>query len=170
MRFQLIKGLVTASVLLGLAAFSPAPIRDPESGKHEIGEHSAAQRKADMKYNGTTGVVGTVPVKTNADGTGVDPIQGDATAKTNIAAAPLANDKNAVQTLSVATKKLEDEKAQEAKNPWMTGLIIFVSVLAAFQGLKWWLEKNGPAPKARVSRPAANQQKITVIDEDEAWA
>ena len=166
MKVQVWKWASILSVLMGLATMSPAPIKDPKSAQHEIGQHSAQQRQKDMEHNGTIGVVGSVPAKTNEDGTGVDPVTGDAAAKSIVAAAPLASDRKAMQTLAQAGKQIKEQQ-EDAQTPWLTILVIFLLGFGAFQAAKFWLEKSGPAPKAR-TRYAAG--KPLAISEEEVWS
>lgn len=153
-------------VLLGLAALSPAPIKDKRSGEHELGQQSAAQRTQELKLNGTHAVVGSVPIKTNEDGTDVDPIVGDATAKTIVAAAPLSSDPKALRALAEADRRIELQK-QEGEFPWMT-LAITVAVVAGLVGGGWvLLQKFGPTPAPRMPLRAGTTNVIMI--EDENW-
>jgi hypothetical protein len=161
------KWISITSVLLGLATMSPAPIKDPESKKHELPQHTAQQRQQELKYNGVVGAVGDVPAKTNEDGTGVDPVAGDSTAKSVVSAAPLASDRNAVRALREAGKRIKEQE-QPPRSPWLTACLIFLVCAGVFQGLKFWLERNGPAPKKR-SATFATSKVLSIATEDD-WS
>ncbi len=141
----------TFALLLGLVALSPAPIKDPRSAQHELPQHSAAQRAAEMKFNGTMGVVGSVPEKTNQDGTGPDPVTGDSKAGSIIAVRPIVSDPAAIKALTKANEQLQ-QKAQDQGVPWLTGLLVFLGGFGAFQGIRFWLAKSGPAPRRAALR------------------
>ena len=161
-----LKSWTCALVLLGLATLSPAPIKDKRSAEHELPQHSAAQRQAETKYNGTIGVVGSVPAKTNEDGTGVDPVAGDATAKGIVMAAPLASDPKALEALAEANRRVAAHQ-QDSGLPWTAILITFAVTGSAVFGARFALQKYGPAPVARGPMRGAGNNVITI--EDENW-
>ena len=99
------KAVVTLSVLLGLAVLSPAPIKDPQSAKHELGQQSMAQRTRELSLNGAIGVKGSEVKKTNADGTAPAVID-DSKASTIIATKQIESNPLALKTLSTANVQL----------------------------------------------------------------
>ncbi|HWD39993.1 MAG TPA: hypothetical protein VG944_14180 [Fimbriimonas sp.] len=152
-------------LVLGIAALSPAPIRDISAKDHELPALSPEQMAANQQFNGRYGVVGSVPLKTNEDGTAPDPVPGDATAASTIASAtPIQSNPKAVENLTHAKKRLN--LAQEVETtPWLLALVLGVLGFGAFQGLKVWMDKNGPAPKQRSYAPSTSSSSIKSLDD-----
>jgi hypothetical protein len=136
----------TLALIFGMAAFCPAPIKDYRSGLHELPQHSAAQRHEELKYNGTSAVVGSVPEKTNQDGTGPDPVTGDSKARSIIAARPITSDPAALRSLATVNRRIQ-QQAQQGDTPWLAGILVFLGAIGAVQLMRVWLSNHGPAPR-----------------------
>lgn len=144
--------VLSCVVACGIAALCPAPIRDRSSKPHALPIQTPEQVAAEQQYNGTVGVVGSVPQKTNEDGTGPAPIQSSSSAASIVAIANLPGNKELAATnLTKAQQELKLDN-QGSRSP----LMVLLAVLAFVGGLlyagKTYLEKNGPAPKT--FRPA----------------
>jgi hypothetical protein len=111
-------------------------------------------------------VVGSVPIKTNEDGTGVDPVQGDSTAKTIVAAAPLSSDPKALQALAEANRRVAQLQL-ESTFPWTTVMVTLGVVCVTVVGLRFALQKFGPEPSPRL--PLHTGTNSVIILEDENW-
>jgi hypothetical protein len=151
------KARITFSLMvLSLAALSPAPIRDPRTDA-EKPKYLGKVSEKDLVDNGQVPVLGSVPERTNADGTGPqETMRSDADGKATMNMeniGPVHSNPKAVRNLTHAEKVLQQEQAGSSGS-WITAVIALLAGFGVFYGLRVWLEKNGPAPKTGF-RPAA---------------
>jgi len=139
--------LVAILIVLGIAALCPAPINSIIAKGKFLRTHSEAERTEELKYNGTTPVVGGVPMKTNEDGDGPAPVVNDEqAAKSIVADTPIRSNPRAVASLKRASVRVK--QAEEGSGfSWLTALLVFALGFGVFQGFRFWSEKAGPAPK-----------------------
>jgi hypothetical protein len=144
----MIKKIIGCLVLCAIAALCPAPIRDKSSFAHSIPTMTPEQRVQSQKYNGTVGVVGVVPNKTNEDGTGPAPIHNDAKAAANVMASSPDMQAKAVRNLSVAQSQLKLDNQGQTLSPILILILVLGLLGGAMLGAKTYLDKYGPAPKS----------------------
>lgn len=149
------KLILSATVLMVLAAMSPAPIRDRRELRVEP-EKSQSQRAAEQNLM-LRGEVGGVPERT--ENFNAPSIQQES----NAAAATVAGANKSVDganksaqkgadTVKAASKALESKK-QEGPLRFLWAIFAVVAVVGIFQAFRTWANKNLPdAPKGFTPR------------------
>ena len=142
--------LAIAAVLLGLAALSPAPINDPMAAaakNHGLHDKSQAEMAHDQMYDGNQHVVGNVPTKTDDNGfSQAAPANDEQAAKELASHEVVVSDPKAIAALRHANAAIKKQEEGSGFS-WITALLVFALGFGVFQGLRFWMEKNGPAPK-----------------------
>jgi hypothetical protein len=143
------KLILSASVLMVLAAMSPAPIRDRRELRIEP-EKSQSQRAAEqnLMYKGE---VGSVPERTENFNAPSIQQESNVAAQTVAGANSSVDGKKSAQkaseTVKAASKAMEAKK-NEGPMRFVWAIFAIVAALGIFQAFRTWANKNLPdAPK-----------------------
>jgi hypothetical protein len=131
-------------LLFGAFALSPAPIVLRE--KHALRIHSAAERAAEQRFNGTMGQVGSLPTHHDQYLSGV--LQnGSGKALANLEATSPEARNNAKRNLIVAERQLKHQSEGAGMSTLSMLILVMSAVGSVMFGIKFYLDKFGPAPK-----------------------
>jgi hypothetical protein len=139
--------VLSCVAVAAISALCPAPIRVQGDKSHCLPYQSPAQRAEDQRFNGTMGVVGTVPVRTNADGTGPAPVENNPMAAATLAHSGPEAQATAIKNLTRAQHELKLDHQGAEVNPMVVLIVVLVVVGGGLYGAKTWLDTHGPAPK-----------------------
>ena len=137
-----------AIVILGLAAFSPAPINQAKGPRHFHPEQSQAEVAKQQVFNGVQPVVGQVPLVT-------DEVGGVRTSKKHIIHEDEAGNSIAMGTehadkvagsITQATNQVAAEE-HSGKFAWIFGLLIIAAGYLGWKGFQYKVEKSMPVPE-----------------------
>ncbi len=137
-----------ALIVLGLAAFSPAPINKAKGPRTFQPEKSQEQVGKEMTFNGVAPVVGQVPRVINQGGITLAPEHLEGAEKAGQGSARV-NSNNADKVgaaISQVGKRIETEE-HPAKFAWFYGLLIAVLGFLGWKLFQYKIEKSTPVPE-----------------------
>lgn len=135
-------------IILGLAAFSPAPIGDrgPLKVSPEKGQDVVAREQA--MYQGTQGPMGEVPLDTEQDYAGHESSDPDAAGALG-AARESAGGEGAAQVLREAARGMNEGRGF----PWMWGVLTLLLGFGLVLGLRGLANRIAPVPANLPGKP-----------------
>ena len=143
----MVRKIAIAIVVLGLAAFSPAPInkaRGPRTFHPEMTQEQVAKQQG---FNGVTPVVGQVPQVLNEVGMALPPkgsVASDHNGEKSIAIGTANADKVRGSIKQASTRITVDEEG--SSTAWYVGLLIAVLGYAGWKIFQLRIEKTTPVP------------------------
>ncbi len=139
-------------IVLGIAAFSPAPINDSIKNHPKRVEQSQAQLTKQQQFNGVVPVVGQIPLSVNEVGMERDKssrhsIEHEGEGESSMTVGTNRADKvGNGATIVEATNRVEQE-VHGSKYLWLYGLIIATLGFGGWKLFQYKIEKSMPVPE-----------------------
>ena len=145
----MVRKLSIATIVLGIAAFSPAPVNSSQVGTVKLTPQTQAQLAAQQKFNGTMPVVGQVQKVTNeVGGTRFDakPMTVSHQGDRSVQYGSLKVDKVGMSAISIATSRVAAEESQ-GKYGWFYAILICLAGFLGWKLFQYKVERATPLPK-----------------------
>ena len=145
----MVRKIGLAAVLVGIAAFSPAPIRGAERKYVRRPDQSQAQLAKEQQFNGVVPVVGQIPQITNEVG---EQRERRGTLKLShesgqsIAVGTANADKVGGATAIVQASNRIQAESEGGKYLWIYGVLIAATGYIAWRFVQYKVEKAMPVP------------------------
>jgi hypothetical protein len=136
------------AIVLGLAAFSPAPINQAKGPRKFHAELSQAEIAKQQVFNGLTPVVGQVPRVIRDEGMASSMLRtrgSDHQGEGSINVATQKADKVGA-SITQATNRIQNSE-QEGKYAWIYGLLFIAAAFVAWKVFQYKIEKSTPVPE-----------------------
>jgi hypothetical protein len=141
--------IVIAGIIVGLAAFSPAPINQAKGPRSFHAEQSQDQVAKQLSFTGKLPVVGQVPQKVNEVGMAIPPKQkavSDHSGDQSMMIGTASADKVGGNSVTIASNRIETEKKASGFG-WIFGLLISALGFGAWKAFQYKIDKTTPVPK-----------------------
>ncbi len=139
------------AVVLGLAAFSPAPINDVHAKRPHHPEQSQAQLAQQQKFNGIVPIVGQVPPSLDEVGQprsrhGGIAISHDGDDSMSVGTANADKVGQGNEAIAAATGRVEVEE-KSGKYNLLFGILLAAAGFLGWKGIQYKLDKSLPVPE-----------------------
>jgi hypothetical protein len=137
-----------ALIILGLAAFSPAPVNKAKGSRTFQAEKTQEQVGKEMTFNGVMPVVGQVPRVINQGGMAQAPknLEGtDSVGQGSVRVGTKSADKIGA-SIALAGKRIDTEE-HPTKFAWFYGVLIALVGFLGWKLFQYKIEKSTPVPE-----------------------
>lgn len=145
----MVRKIGIATIVLGIAAFSPAPINDARVKVPRKPEQTQDQVSKQQALNGVVPIVGQVPTKTNEVGMQEVrnlPQGNDSSGEQSMVLGTAKADKVGGNSITQASRRVQDE-GHSSKFLWIYGLLIAGAGFGGWKAFQYKIEQSTPVPE-----------------------
>ena len=145
----MVRKLGIAVVLIGVAAFSPAPINNSRVGSPKKAPQTQAQLAAEQKFNGVVPIVGSVPRSVDEVGRprfDRHPARVSHDGEKSTQMGSLTADKVGASAIKQASDRVQAEETAGKYN-WIIGILIGAAGFGGWKLFQFKVERDMPVPQ-----------------------